>query len=79
MVKQCGPKTMKEFPFHKVPIHKERGVNVGKDDILQNFLLEEEVTMNGGILWTGPHERSNHFMQMIVEAITEQGTWSWTV
>jgi len=46
---------------------------VGRDDILQNFLHEEEVTMNGGIPWRGPCEHLKHFMQMVVEAVTEQG------
>lgn len=73
VVKAAGPKTLKEFPFHDVPTHKERGVDVGKDDILQNFVPKEELSMNGGIPWRGPRERSKHFMQMVVEAVTDQG------
>jgi len=45
---------------------------VGRDDILQNFLPEEQVTMNGSIPWRGPCERSKYFMQMVVKAVTEQ-------
>ncbi len=73
VVKLSGPKTVQEFPFNEVPVHKELGVNVGRDDILQNFLPQAAVTMNGNVPWRGPRERSKEFMQMIVEALTDDG------
>jgi len=73
VVKASGPKTMKEFTFHEVPSHAKLGVDVGRDDIIQNFLPTEEVAMNGDTPWRGPREHSREFMQMLVEAITELG------
>lgn len=64
---------MRDFPLYEVPSHAKLGVNVGRDDIIQDFLPAQEVTMNGDIPWRGPRERSREFMQMLVEAITEPG------
>jgi len=49
VVKGSGPKTMKEFTFYKVLIHKKLSVNIGHNNIIQNFLPAEAVTMNGDI------------------------------
>ncbi len=73
VVKDCGPKTQEEFPFQFVPSHDAVGVNVGRDDILQNFCNKEDVTMNGTKPWRGPREKARQFMQMLIEACSEPG------
>jgi len=49
IVKLSNAKTMKEFPFYEVPFHENLGVNVGRDDIIQDFFLAEAMTINGDI------------------------------
>ncbi len=73
LVRDSGPKMDSEFPFQVVPSHREVGVDVARDDTLQNFCNKEDVTMNGDIPWRGPREKARQFMQMLVEALTEPG------
>ena len=47
MVKKVAP----PFAFQRVPSHDAVGVDVSKDDILQNFLGRDDVAMNGGVPW----------------------------
>ena len=68
LVKASGPKTANDFPFRFVQSHEVVGVDVACDDILQNFLNKEDVTMNGNVPWRGPREKAREFMQMLVEA-----------
>jgi len=68
LVKVSGPKTTQDFLFQFIPFHDAVGVNVAWDDILQNFLNKEDVTMNGNIPWWGPREKAREFMQMLMEA-----------
>ena len=51
LVRESGPKTDIDFPFQHVPSHEEVGVNIARDDILQNFCNRDDVTMNGDIPW----------------------------
>ena len=44
MVKKVAP----PFAFQCVPSHDAIGIDVSKDDILQNFLGRDDVAMNGG-------------------------------
>ena len=48
-------------------------MDVARDNILQNFLNKEDVTMNGNVPWRGPHEKALEFMQMLVEACSSLG------
>lgn len=61
------------FSFQTVPSHDAVGVNVGKDDILQNFCGRDDVAMNGDKPWRGPREKARPFMQMLVEACSAPG------
>ena len=69
VVKKVAP----PFAFQHVPSHDAVGVDVSKDDILQNFLGRDDVAMNGGVPWRGPREKANAFMQMLVEALSSPG------
>ena len=69
VVKKVAP----PFAFQRVPSHDAVGVDVSKDDILQNFLGRDDVAMNGGVPWRGPREKANAFMQMLVEALSSPG------
>ena len=66
LMKSSGPKTANDFLFQFVQSHKDVRVDVACDNILQNFLNKEEVTMK--IPWHGPREKAQKFMQMLVEA-----------
>ena len=61
------------FQFQIVPSHDDVGINVGKDDILQNFCSRDDVAMNGGTPWRRPREKARAFMQMLVEALSAPG------
>ena len=61
------------FQFRTVPSHDDVGINVGKDDILQNFCGRDNVAMNGGTSWRGSREKARAFMQMVVEALSALG------
>ena len=61
------------FQFRTVPSHDAVGINVGKDDILQNFCGRDDVAMIGGTPWRGPCEKARAFMQMVVEALSAPG------
>ena len=69
VVKKVAP----PFAFQHVPSHDAVEVDVSKDDILQNFLGRDDVAINGGVLWRGPCEKANAFMQMLVEALSSPG------
>jgi len=43
---------------------------VGKNDMLQKFCNQVDVTMNGTILWRGPREKAKALMHMLIEATT---------
>ena len=45
VVKKVAP----PFAFQRVPSHVTIGIDVSKDDILQNFLRKDDVAMNGGV------------------------------
>ena len=66
MVRERAP----PFQFQTVPSHDVVGINVGKDDILQNFCGRDDVAMNGGTSWRGSCEKARAFMQMVVEALS---------
>ena len=72
-MKDSGPKTEDDFPFQVVPSFDAVGVTVGSDDILPNYNFQEEISMNGGVPWRGPREKSRQFMQMLIEGMTEPG------
>ena len=61
------------FQFRTMSFHDAVGINVGKDDILQNFCGRENIPMNGGTPWRGPREKAKAFMQMVVEALSAPG------
>ncbi len=61
------------FSFQNVPSHDAVGVDVAKDDILQNFCGKNDVAMNGKKPWRGPREKARPFMQMLIEACSLPG------
>ena len=69
MVREKAP----PFQFRTMPSHDAVGINVGKDDILQNFCGRDDVAMNGGTFWKGLREKARAFMQMVVEALSAPG------
>ena len=73
LVKASGPTIANDFPFRFIQFHEAVGVDVARDDILQNFLNKEDITMNGNVFWRGPREKAREFMQMLVEACSSLG------
>jgi hypothetical protein len=62
-----------KFTFQLCPKLKALGVDVARDDILQNFTISETLSMNKGIPWRGAREKDPRFMQMFIEALSIPG------
>ena len=61
-----------------MPSHDAVGINVGKDEILQNFYGRDDVAMNEGTPWRGPCEKARAFMQMVWRPSPHQEMSLWT-
>lgn len=57
-----------KFSFRHVPALDPYGVDVARDDILQNLVSREDQLTNGSTPWRGPREKSVLLMQMLIEA-----------
>jgi hypothetical protein len=57
-----------KFSFRHVPELDPYGVDVARDDILQNLVSRENQLTNGSTPWRGPREKSVFLMQMLIEA-----------
>ena len=51
-------KPASKFSFQRVPVLDRHGVDVSRDDILQNLVSREDQLMNGSTPWRGPREKS---------------------
>ncbi len=61
------------FAFQPVPALLRNGVDVARDDILQNYMGKDDQLMNGEVPWRGPREKSTLFMQMLIETCSFPG------
>lgn len=61
------------FAFRPVPALDRHGVDVARDDCLQNIVLRENQLINGSIPWRGPREKSISFMQMLIQSASDPG------
>lgn len=66
----CSPST---FAFQPIPALDRHGVDVARDDILQNYMGKDDQLMNDRKPWRGPREKSTMFMQMLIEASSLPG------
>ena len=62
-----------KFSFRHVPALDPYGVDVARDDILQNLVSREDQLTNGSTPWRGPREKSVLLMQMLIEACSSPG------
>jgi hypothetical protein len=62
-----------KFSFRHVPELDPYGVDVARDDILQNLVSREDQLTNGSTPWRGPREKSVLLMQMLIEACSSPG------
>ena len=62
-----------KFAFLPVPALDRLGVDVSRDDILQNYVSRDDQLMNGTTPWRGPREKSVLLLQMLIEATTKPG------
>ncbi|KAG0575802.1 hypothetical protein KC19_5G032000 [Ceratodon purpureus] len=70
---KTGPPASK-FAFRPVPkLLSRHGVDVGRDDCLQNIVLPENQMCNGRKPWRGPREKSVVLMEMLIEACSDPG------
>jgi hypothetical protein len=60
-----------QFAFNNIPSLEKQGIDVGGDDILQNFTTKELQMMNGTMPWRGPRERDPLLLQMLIEAASQ--------
>ncbi len=56
------------FSFQSIPALKALGLDVGCDDMLQNFTTKASQRMNGSKPWRGPREKDSQFLQMLIQA-----------
>ena len=66
-------KPASKFSFQLVPALDRHGVDVSRDDILQNLVSREDQLMNGPTPWRGPREKSTLLMQMLIQSCTSPG------
>lgn len=62
-----------KFAFQAVPALERLGVDVSRDDILQNYVSRDEQLMNGTRPWRGSREKSTLLLQMLIQASTKPG------
>ena len=62
-----------KFSFQLVSTLDRHGVDVSKDDILQNLVYCEDRLMNGPTSWQGPREKSILLMQMLIQSSISSG------
>lgn len=62
-----------KFSFQAIPELDRQGVDVARDDILQNYISKDDLHMNNDTPWRGPREKLVLFMQMLIEATTLPG------
>jgi len=62
-----------KFTFLPIPELDRHGVDVARDDILQNYVTREDQMMNGDTPWRGAREKSTLFLQMLIQATTMPG------
>ncbi len=72
-MKDLGKKGKSKFAFHLTPSMKKAKVDIGRDDILINYVTEETMLMNGAIPWRGAREKDPRFFQFLIEGTTIEG------
>jgi hypothetical protein len=70
VVRTMPDKPASKFSFHHVFALDRHGVDVSRDDILQNLVSREDQLMNGPTPWRGPREKSTLLMQMLIQSST---------
>jgi hypothetical protein len=73
LVRMLPSRPPSQFAFSNIPSSEKQGIDVGGDDILQNFTTKESQMMNGTMPWRGPRERDPLLLQMLIEAASQPG------
>jgi hypothetical protein len=73
IMRTMSGKPASNFSFQPVPALDRHGVDVSRDDILQNLVSREDQLMNGATPWQGPREKSSLLMQMLIQSCTSHG------
>ena len=73
VVRTMPGKPASKFSFQPVPALDRHGVDVSRDDILQNLVSRKDQLMNGPTPWRGPREKSTLLMQMLIQSSTSPG------
>lgn len=60
-----------KFSFQPVPALDRHGVDVARDDILQNLVAKDNQSMDGSVPWRGAREKSILLMQMLIQACSQ--------
>jgi hypothetical protein len=72
-VKSVPGSPASKFSFRHVPELDPYGVDVARDDILQNLVSREDQLTNGSTPWQRPREKFVLLMQMLIEACSSPG------
>lgn len=62
-----------KFNFQPIPALERHGVDVARDDILQNLVAKDDQLLNGKLPWQGAEEKSTLLMQMLIQASSLPG------
>jgi len=73
LVKDLGEKGKSNFSFKRSTMMKDRCIDIGWDDLMMNYTTENNMAMNGTILWRAGREKDMCFLQILLEATTVPG------
>ena len=73
LVKDLKSKGESKFAFKRTLTTKRAGVNFEKDNMLMNYLHEDDVSMNGPKPWRGAREKDPRFFTLLLEATSNEG------
>ena len=72
-MKDLQPRGDSKFAFKCTPTMKKAGVDVEIDDMLMNYMHEDDLSMNGSKSWRGAREKDPRFFTLFLEATSNEG------
>ena len=72
-MKDLQTKGESKFAFKRTQMMKKAGVDVEIDDMLMNYMHEDDLSMNGSKPWRGAREKDPRFFTLFLEATSSEG------
>jgi hypothetical protein len=73
LVRDVAGASAHAFSFQPVQELLNYDIDVGRDDVLHNFVTKDSQLMSGSIPWRGSREKDPLLLQMLIEATTSPG------